>query len=179
MSNSDFDADLGDESSDVYSLSERSSGEEEVSEEKSESSDSSTENISSVLLCVYLPEPAVNTAFKFIKQNPGVKNMPPPRSLPLVYFFLFLTREILLKIVNETKRYANQLICIRGKDLSPESRMSCWEQLKFGMDHLKRYLGLTLLLGLVKKRNLSVYWNKRFACLSTPYFAKVVSRNVY
>ena len=103
--------------------------------------------------------------------------MPPPRSSPLIYFFLFLTQEILLEIVNETRRYANQHI--RGKDLSPGSRMSRWEQLKFGVDHLKKYLGLTLLMGLVKKRNLSMYWNKCFACLSTPYFAKVMSRNVY
>lgn len=56
--------------------------------------------------------------------------------------------------------------------------MSRWEQLLFGVDHLKKYLGLTLLMGLVKKRNLSVYWNKRFVCLSTPYFAKVMSQNV-
>lgn len=70
----------------------------------------------------------------------------------------------------------NQLI--NGKDLSPGSRMSRWEQLLFGVDHLKKYLGLTLLMGLVKKRNLSVYWNKRFVCLSTPYFAKVMSQNV-
>lgn len=56
--------------------------------------------------------------------------------------------------------------------------MSHWEQLLFGVDHLKKYLGLTLLMGLVKKRNLSVYWNKRVVCLSTPYFAKVMLQNV-
>ena len=107
MRNSDFDADSGDESSDVYSPSERRSSKEEVSEDNSESSDSSSKNISSVWIHVYPPEPAVNTVFKFTERNPGVKNMPPPQSSPLVYFFLFLTQEITLKIVNERRRYAN------------------------------------------------------------------------
>lgn len=89
VSNSDLDADLEDESSDIYSLSERSSREEEVSEDNSESSDSLSKNISSVWTRVYPPEPAVNTAFDFTEQNPGVKIRPPPQSSPLVYFFLF------------------------------------------------------------------------------------------
>ena len=89
VSNSDLDADSGDESSDIYSLSERSSSEEEVSEHNSESSDSLSKNISSVWTCVYPPEPAVNTAFDFTERNPGVKKRPPPQSSPLVYFFLF------------------------------------------------------------------------------------------
>ena len=130
MSNSDFEADSGNESSDVYSPSERSSSEEEVSEDNSESDDSSSENISSVWTRVYPPEPAVNTAFEFTERNPGVKNMPPP--------------QILLKTVNEMRRFANQHL--HGKDLSPGSRMSRWEQLKFGVDHLKKYLGLTWLM---------------------------------
>lgn len=179
---SDFEGDFEGESSDVYSPSESSNSEDEdsadeVSEEDSELSDSSTENVASVWTRVYPPEPDSFNNISFTERNPGVKNMPPPQSSPLVYFYLFLTQEILLKIVNETRRYANQYF--RDRELSPGSRASRWERLQFGVDHLKKYLGLTLLMGLVKKRNLSMYWNKTFACLSTPYFSKVMPRNVY
>ena len=178
--NSDFEDDLGSESSDVYSQTDNSGSEEEVSEADSCSSDSSDDsangNIGSVWTRVYPPEPVGNN-FDFTERNPGVKNMPPRDSSPIVYFFLFLTQEILLKIVTETRRYAIQ--CLRTIVGSPGSRSSRWGKLKFSADHLKKYLGLTLLIGLVKKRNTSTYWNKKFPCLSTPYFAKVMSRNVF
>ena len=119
----------------------------------------------------------LSITFPITERNPGVKNMPPPQSSPLVYFCLFLTQEILIKIVNKTRRYANEYF--RDRELSPGSRASRWERLQFGVDHLKKYLGFTLLMGLVKKQNLSTYWNKTFACLSNPYFSKVLPRNVY
>lgn len=49
-----------------------------------------------------------------------------------------------------------------------------WEEFLFGVDYLKKYLGFILLMGLVKKRNLFVYWNKRFMCLLILYFVKVM-----
>lgn len=92
VSNSDLDADSGDESSDIYSLSERSSSEEEVSEHNSESSDSLSKNISSVWMCVYPPEPAVNTAFDFTERNPGVKKGLHRDHHPLSIFSCFDSR---------------------------------------------------------------------------------------
>ena len=102
--------------------------------------------------------------------------MPSPESSPLIYFSLFLTQEILNKIVTETRRYAEQQM--RGeRDQRRRSRDSCWDTSNFGVPPLKRYLGLTLLMGLVKKKDTTMHWNTKCSCLSTPYFGTVMSRN--
>lgn len=44
---------------------------------------------------------------------------------------------------------------------------------------LKKFLGLTLLLGLVRKKETTSYWSTKFGCVSTPYFGSVMSRNKY
>lgn len=57
------------------------------------------------------------------------------------------------------------------------SRESYWNSLC--ASNLKKYLGLTLLMGLVRKKETTNYWSNKFGCLSTPYFGSVMSRNKY
>ena len=105
-----------------------------------------------------------------------MQNVPSAESSPLIYFSLFLTQEILNKIVAETRRYAEQQM--RGEqDQQRRSRESGWDTCNFGVSALKKYLGLTLLMGLVKKKDTTMYWNTKCSCLSTPYFGTVMSRN--
>ena len=57
----------------------------------------------------------------FSVQNPGVQNMSPSTSSPLVYFVLFLTEEILTKIVRETKHCTKNIFLTNRDNLSPQS----------------------------------------------------------
>ena len=43
----------------------------------------------------------------------------------------------------------------------------------------KRFLGLPLLIGLVRKKGTTNYWSTKFGCLSTLYFGSVMSRDKY
>lgn len=70
-SNMDFEVNFENESSYVYLQSKGSSSEEEIFD--SESSNSLSENIPSVWMHVYPPEPSVDDAFKFTE--PGVKKI--------------------------------------------------------------------------------------------------------
>lgn len=176
---SDLDDDSGAESSDI--MSENSSSSEDESSESASDSDSSTEEeIAALWTRVYPPEPDDQLAdVNFTVRNPGIQNIPAADSTPVVYFQLFLTSQILGKIVLKTRRYAEQFFRGAGENLSPHSRARRWERLDFGLNMLKKFIGLALLMGLVRIKDLKSYWSDKFACLSTPYFPSVMSRNVF
>ena len=69
--------------------------------------------------------------FDLTEWKSGVKYMPSKQSSTIVYFLLFLIQEILLKMVTKTLRYTNQFF--QAKDVSPGSRASTWEKLKFSV----------------------------------------------
>lgn len=171
------------ESSDIYSEEEESSeeeSEEDLSESGEDVSDSEQPENRSLWVRVYPPEDSCpGDDVTFSVRNPGVRNMPPSTSTPLVYFLLFLTEEILAKIVRETKRYAETFFVTNRDNLSPQSRARQWARAAFDVTKLKKYLGLTLLMGLLKKKDVKMYWSTKFSCLSTPYFPSVMSRNLY
>lgn len=57
--------------------------------------------------------------------------MPPCDSSPATYFYLFLTAQILGKIVSETRKYTGQFFRAAGDTLSPQSRARHWNRLDF------------------------------------------------
>ena len=79
--------------------------------------------------------------------------------------------------MSETRKYAEQLIRAAGDALSPQSRAR--DRLDFGIRHLKKFIGLSLLMGIVRIKDVKSYWSDRFACISTPYFKNIMSRNVF
>ena len=179
ISSEDSDRDSEyEQSSETSDSDEIYSEESSNSSESEESSDDELNNSperAALWTRVYPPEDDPGE-IDFVVRDPGVRNMPPPESSPLIYFCLFLTQEILNKIVAETRRYAEQQM--RGeRDQRKRSRESGWDTCNFGVSALKKYLGLTLLMGLVKKKDTTMYWNTKFSCLSTPYFGNVMSRN--
>ena len=109
-------------SSDIYSEEEESSpeeGEEDFSRKEDVSNSEQPEN-RSLWICVYLLEDShPEDDVTFSVQNPGVRNMPPSTSTSLIYFLLFLTQEILAKIVRETKCYAKTFFHTNRDNLSP------------------------------------------------------------
>ena len=175
----DFDSDSeyeqGSETSDSDEISSEESSNSSESEENSDDELNNTPERAALWTCVYPPEDDP-VGIDFVVRDPGVRNMPSPESSPLIYLSLFLTQEILNKIVAETRRYAEQQM--RGeRDQRRRKRDSCWDTCNFGVPALKKYLGLTLLMGLVKKKDTTMYWNTKFSCLSTPYFGTIMSRN--
>ena len=178
-SSEDFDSDSeyeqGSETSDSDEISSEESSNSSESEENSDDELNNTPERAALWIRVY-PLEDDPVGIDFVVCDPGVRNMPSPESSPLIYLSLFLTQEILNKIVAETHRYAEQQM--RGeRDQQRRSRDSCWDTCNFGVPALKKYLGLTLLMGLVKKKDTTMYWNTKFSCLSTPYFGTIMSRN--
>ena len=125
---------------------------------------------------VYPPEEDIDFP-SFLVRNPGPRDMPAANSTPIVYFLLFLTVEILGKIVTETKKYAAQFL--GATDLSPRSRLSRFETMNFCMSVLKKYIGLGINMGLIKMKRTGMYWNKSNPCINTPFFNSVMSRNQF
>ena len=56
----------------------------------------------------------------------------------------------------------------------PSSRLRRWSLDDINMTSLKRYLGLCLNTGLIRKKNVAWYWSKKFLSQSTPFFAAVM-----
>lgn len=97
-----------------------------------------------------------------------VENTPLEGHEPINYFDLFMDENLLDLIVRETNLYQSQ---------NPEparQKMRAWEDL--GKDELKKFLGLTILMGHVKKVALDDYWSRN-PLLVTPIFNQTMPRN--
>ncbi|XP_068129769.1 piggyBac transposable element-derived protein 4-like [Hyperolius riggenbachi] len=89
---------------------------------------------------------------------------------PLSYLELFLTDEVIRKIVEETNRYAAQQQ--EGASLPRFSRARKWEPVT--CDDIWVFLGLIILQGVVGKPLQKWYWTTN-KILSTPFFGSVMS----
>ena len=90
--------------------------------------------------------------------------------------YLFFTDELMEILVTETNRYANQYFQ-KTQVLQQHSRARAWRPVT--VDEMEKWLGLTLLTGLIdKKGDLSLYWT-RDKTLATPIFSQVMGRNRY
>ena len=114
------------------------------------------------------------TAAPGIPQN--IKDNMPQDSTPADYYQLYITDTLLQHIVDETNRYADQLIeSKRAKGtLKKKSRLKSWKPTD--CDEMKKFFGLLYLTGLVKKGKYSDYWAKEFLP-STPGFGTVMGRD--
>ena len=166
----DSEYEQGFETSDSDEISSEESSNSLESEESSDDELNHRPEKTALWTRLYPPEGDPNE-IDFVVCDPGVRNMPSPESSPLIYFSLFLTQEILNKIVAETCRYAEQQM--RGeRNQRRRSRESGWDTCNFGVSALKKHLGLTLLMALVKK-DTTMYWSTKFSCFSTPYYDTV------
>ena len=118
------------ESSDIVSEADISSEDESV-ESVGDLDDLSRDEISALQTRIYPPEPDDQVEDNFSVRNPGVQNMPACDSSPATYFYLFLTVQILGKIVSETRKYTGQFFRAAGDTLSPQSRARRWNRLEF------------------------------------------------
>ncbi|XP_018564371.1 piggyBac transposable element-derived protein 4-like [Anoplophora glabripennis] len=75
---------------------------------------------------------------------------------PLDIFSLFITDEILEKIVVETNTYAQQQLLTQRR--TPKSRQNTWTPTRKG--EMKRFFSIIICMGLVKVPNINLYWSK-------------------
>ncbi|XP_067140739.1 piggyBac transposable element-derived protein 4-like [Centruroides vittatus] len=110
--------------------------------------------------------------FPFLFQElSGPKHMPPPDSPPIAYFYLFFTSTLLSLMVEETNRYAQQVINGMGNNVP--SNLKNWT--KVSVPEMKGFLACILNMGLIKKPTIASYWSTS-SSQSTPWFGKMFPR---
>ncbi|UYV67611.1 hypothetical protein LAZ67_5001367 [Cordylochernes scorpioides] len=97
--------------------------------------------------------------------------LPAPNAHPSEYFYLFMTPSLLQSIVDQTNIYASQYISANRSTAKPRSRFLNWTNTN--LDEMKAFLGLILNMGLIKKRRIFEYWNKRNWSQDTPAFFRI------
>ncbi|XP_041423567.1 piggyBac transposable element-derived protein 4-like [Xenopus laevis] len=93
---------------------------------------------------------------------------------PIDFFQLFLTEAILQDMVLYTNLYAEQYLV--QNPLPRYARARAWHPTD--VNELKRFLGLTLAMGLIKANSLESYWDST-TVLSIPIFSATMPRNRY
>ena len=100
----------------------------------------------------------------------GLNVRMPQNATCLDYLQLDLTDEILTLIVSETNRFAEQFF----EKTQSTSYTNLWEPVELA--EIKIFLGLVMLMGIIHKPSLPMYWSKE-ELLSTPIFSKVMRRD--
>lgn len=89
---------------------------------------------------------------------------------PIDYLKYFFDSPVFERIVEETNRYASQ-----NHKVQPSHQIRWFPLTK---DELERFLGLSILMGHVRKGDLKDYWSKD-PLLHTPIFGEIMSRDRY
>ena len=87
----------------------------------------------------------------------------------LDYFYLFFTTSFIGQLVARTNEYAAKV-----RAAKPEKNKMKWAPLDSGT--LKKFIGLTLLMGVIKKPRIKDYWSTK-PPLATPYFNWTMPRD--
>ena len=106
--------------------------------------------------------------------NPGVQVDISDSAQPIEYFQLFFDDDLFRHIVMQTNLYAEQYLTMNAAILKPFSRVRCWSPAD--MKEVKQFVGLCLLIGIVKKPSVASYWSRDIV-LQTPIFRSVMKRN--
>ena len=76
---------------------------------------------------------------------------------PLEFLDLYLTDQIMEHIVLETNLYAEQYIASNADSMSEHSNARSWEETT--VNEMKTFIGLILLMGVIYKPRLHLYWS--------------------
>ncbi|XP_023216794.1 piggyBac transposable element-derived protein 2-like [Centruroides sculpturatus] len=102
---------------------------------------------------VFSPEEPQPFPFPF-REVSGPKNMPPPDSPPIAYFYLFFNSTLLSIMVDETNRYAHQVLNRMGNNVP--SCLKNWT--KVSVPEMKGFLACILNVGRMESSDQSIYW---------------------
>jgi len=117
----------------------------------------------------------------FSIRTTGPRQLPPRNSPPIDYFRLLFTVATLQTILRNTRTYAAKLLTDLAPWIAqhPSSRLTRWSLQDVTMPTLKRYLGLCINMGLIRKKNAEDYWSKKNPSQLTPFFATVMAYNKF
>ncbi|XP_067140704.1 piggyBac transposable element-derived protein 4-like [Centruroides vittatus] len=101
---------------------------------------------------VFSPEEPQPFPFTF-QELPGPKHMPPPDSPPIAYFYLFFTNTLLSLMVEETNRYAQQVINGLGNNVP--SYLKDWTEVS--VPEMKGFLACTMNMGYIEQSDIPLY----------------------
>ncbi|KAJ1143324.1 hypothetical protein NDU88_009634 [Pleurodeles waltl] len=96
--------------------------------------------------------------------------------LPVHFFHLFMDDVFLEEIVEQTNVYAEQYLRDNAARLKPQSRATHW--VPTYLEEIKRFLGLSFLMGLIRKPSLASYWSTS-PLMATAIFPATMTRNRY
>ncbi|KAJ1217339.1 hypothetical protein NDU88_004933 [Pleurodeles waltl] len=96
--------------------------------------------------------------------------------LPVHFFHLFMDNVFLEEIVEQTNLYAEQYLRDNAARLRPQSRATQW--VPTYLEEMKKFLGLTFLMGLIRKPSLASYWSTS-PLMATAIFPATMTRNHY
>ncbi|KAJ1186065.1 hypothetical protein NDU88_002850 [Pleurodeles waltl] len=96
--------------------------------------------------------------------------------LPVNFFHLFMDNVFLEEIVEQTNVYAEQYLRDNAARLRPQSRATQWVHTY--LEEMKKFLGLTFLMVLIKKLSLASYWSTS-PLMATAIFPAIMTRNRY
>lgn len=127
-------------------------------------------------------EVSVGSAHQFCEIDPNNPTPAPPR-FPFTgtprteisddgvvgYFRMFFTDHLVQNIVQETNRYAEEII--RNSTAKTHSRWKGWTATS--VNEMLVFFAVIIIQGIVKKPTLEWYWTKR-QCIGTPFFANVM-----
>ncbi|KAK7099673.1 hypothetical protein V1264_022751 [Littorina saxatilis] len=130
------------------------------------------------------PEPDQNRAngrFAFTVRQPGPQNAP-LNGDPIDFFGLFFDDEMWRLLVRHTNAYARTYLAqpeqVLWIQMHPHSRLKRWPQDGITIVDIKKYLGLSLNMGLNKKLDQQKYWTTR-ASQRMPFFGATMGQRMF
>ena len=84
---------------------------------------------------------------------------------PIDIFNFYFTDAVIQKISDETNRYANQFLETEGPNLKPYSIVHGWKDTN--PEKVRTFLGVCVLMGLIHKPRIWMYWYKMLPSLLT------------
>ena len=94
---------------------------------------------------------------------------------PIYFFDLFINRNILQTIVDQTNLCAEQYIAANSQSLGPRSRVHLWSKTRHTTEELSKFIALLILMGIIQYPHLDDYWSKSWP-FATTTFSMVMSR---
>ncbi|CAG5043375.1 unnamed protein product [Parnassius apollo] len=161
--------DTGDDESDEYSASEVVSDiDNDVSEEEEDAQDNSVNEWDAVTDLT--PELDACTL------NESTFNIPIEDISPAGIFSLFVTDEIIDKMVTETNKYALKHIAEKqnNNEIKTKSRLLSWKATN--NIEMRKFLGVLLAMGLNKVSHINDYWSKK-SIYRNEYIVSVMTRD--
>ena len=111
----------------------------------------------------------------------GPRQLPARNSAPIEYFLLLFTVATMRTVLQNTRAYAEKIRRDMADwiDQHPSSRWRRWSMDDITLGNLKKFLGLCLNSGLLRKKNMKAYWSRKSPSQYTPFFATVMPYRMF